>query len=136
MNATMTVVAIATGAIILSAAGSAASAQTANIAYVFHSTPTGSCPALDWHVVMTDDHTLSGMIAWDNMKSMARVEGPITAEKTFHLDAKEIGGAGKTAVIDGKLIPGWLLASIKGPGIDCKDIKIAVFRPSQGSGGD
>jgi hypothetical protein len=131
MDVTTTVVAFAAGAFILSAAGSVASAQTAGIAYIFHSAPTGSCPALDWHVVMSDDHTLLGMIAWDNMKAMARVEGPITAEKTFHLDAKEIGGAGKTAVVDGKLIPGWLLASIKGPGIDCKDIQIAVWRPSK-----
>jgi hypothetical protein len=136
MNAGKTVVAFAASAFIWVAAGGAASAQTAGIVYVFHSAPAGTCPALDWHIVMSDDNTLSGMIAWDNMKSMARVEGPITMEKAFHLDAKEIGGAGKTAVVDGKLIPGWLLASIKGPGIDCQNIKIAVFRPSQGQGGD
>ena len=131
MNAAPTITALAAGAFILTATGNAASAQTAGIVYIFHSAPTGSCPVLDWHVVVSNDHTLSGMIAWDNMKSMARVEGPITAEKTFHLDAKEIGGAGKTAVVDGKLIPGWLLASIKGPGFDCKDIQIAVWRPSK-----
>jgi hypothetical protein len=132
MNAARTVAGFAASAFILGAAGGAASAQTAGYVYVLHSVPTSSCPALDWHVVMSADNTLSDMIAWDNMKSIARVEGPITAEKTFHLDAKEIGGAGKTAVIDGKLIPGWLQASITGPGIDGKEIEIEVFRPARG----
>jgi hypothetical protein len=132
MNAGRTVAAFAAGAFILGVTGGVASAQTAGYVYVLHSVPTGSCPALDWHVVMSADNTLSGMIAWDNMKSIARVEGSITADKTFHMDAKEIGGAGKTAVVDGKLIPGWLVASVSGPGIDCKDIKIEVLRPARG----
>jgi hypothetical protein len=32
--------------------------------YVFHSTAQSSCPALDWHVVLTEDGTLDGVIAW------------------------------------------------------------------------
>ena len=118
---------LAASALIAGAVGSAAFAQSPGL-YVLHSAADGSCPALDWHVIVGADNAVSGMIAWNDMKSVARVDGTLTADKAFHLDAKEIGGAGKTAVIDGTLIPGWLQASIKGPGVDCANIKIALFR--------
>ena len=35
--------------------------------YMFHSRAQGSCPALDWHVVIGPNNTLNGMIAWDDM---------------------------------------------------------------------
>jgi hypothetical protein len=119
---------LAASALIAGAVGSAAFAQNPGQLYVLHSAPDGSCPALDWHVVVGADNTVSGIIAWNDMKSVAHVQGTLTAEKAFHLDATEIAGGGKTAVIDGTLIPGWLQASIKGPGVDCANIKIALFR--------
>ena len=39
--------------------------------YVFHSTAQSSCPALDWHVVLDENGTLDGVIAWNSMQSLA-----------------------------------------------------------------
>ena len=48
--------------------------------YVFHSTAQSSCPALDWHVVLTPDGALDGVIAWNNMQSLAHASGSINAQ--------------------------------------------------------
>src|ERR1700719_1752877 len=45
--------------------------------YVFHSTAQSSCPALDWHVVLTPDGTLDGVIAWNSMQSLAHASGSL-----------------------------------------------------------
>src|SRR5580704_14207372 len=69
--------------------------------YVFHSTAQASCPALDWHVVLTPDGALDGIIAWNNMQSLAHASGSLNApSRTFQMSAKEVGGRGRTANID------------------------------------
>lgn len=124
------IAALAAGALIAGATSYVASAQSPGAVYVFHSAPAGTCPSLDWHVVVGANNALSGMIAWDDMKSMARATGSIGSNKTFHMDAKEVGGT-KTATIDGQVgSDGWLTANIMGQGIDCKGIKVAIWRPT------
>jgi hypothetical protein len=37
----------------------------------------GGCPALDWHETVSPTHELSGVIGWNDMKSIARVSGQL-----------------------------------------------------------
>jgi hypothetical protein len=94
--------------------------------YTFHSKAQGSCPALDWHVVAESNGVLSGMIAWNNMQSMARAQGTLNASaRTFDMKAVEQGGQGRTAEITGTVRQdGWLVANINGPGVACKGVTV------------
>jgi hypothetical protein len=105
--------------------------------YAFHSKAAGQCPALDWHVTVGDNNTLSGMLAWNDMKAMAAVTGSVTPARTFTMTAKEVGGQGRTANIPGQVrADGWLVASIKGPKIECNGITVPWYNPAPaGSGG-
>jgi hypothetical protein len=106
-----------------------ASAQQAGRLYVFHSAAMGGCPALDWHVTTgADGSSLSGMISWDNMKSMAHATGTIGADKSIKMTATEVGGTARTATIDGKVrADGWLVVNVKAPNVTCTDIKIPYY---------
>lgn len=103
--------------------------------YSFHSGAQGGCPGLDWHVV-AQGKSLEGIIAWNNMKSMAHATGTVNATaKTFEMTAKEVGGEGRTATITGSIkSDGYLVANIKGPSVDCKNVTVQWFAPYQGAG--
>ena len=130
---------IAAGLAIAATCG-VASAQTlpAGRVYTFHSTPQGSCPALDWHVVVQSNGDLSGMIAWNNMQSMARATGTVNmANRTFSMNAVEVGGQGRTATVTGTVRQdGWLVANINGPNVACTGVNIpwSVAPPAGGNG--
>jgi len=117
-------------------AGTALAQAPAGRVYSFHSGPTGKCPGLDWHVVAAGNGTLSGMIAWNNMQSMARVTGSVNMQaKTFSMSAKEVGGQERTAIISGTVRPdGWLVADISGPNVTCSGITVQWFVPSATGG--
>jgi len=129
----------------LAAAGAMAMAVTCSVGlaqgypegrtYSFHSGPQGGCPGLDWHVV-AQGTSLDGMIAWNNMKSMAHATGTVNpTAKTFEMTAKEVGGQGRTATITGTVrSDGWLVANIKGPNVSCQNVTVQWFAPYQGSG--
>ena len=104
--------------------------------FAMRSPAQGACPTLDWHVVVGENGALSGMVSWNNMKTMAQLTGTTNAQHQFSMTAQEIGGDGKTATITGQRRPrdGWLLADVNGPGIACKQIEVAVFRPGGGNG--
>jgi len=125
------------GALAMAATCSVGLAQTPpeGRVYSFHSGPQGGCPGLDWHVV-ANGNSLEGMIGWDNMKSMAHATGTVNpAAKTFEMSAKEVGGQGRTATITGSVrSDGWLVANIKGPNVDCKNVAVRWFAPYQGAG--
>jgi hypothetical protein len=133
-----TATAISAVACIFMAWTSAASAQNvpAGSYYSFHSAPQGSCPALDWHVAVGQNGALSGMIAWDNMKSMAHAEGTVNQQaRTFQMTAKEVGGQGRTANISGTVRnDGYLVATIEGPNVKCQGVTVPWFKPSSGNG--
>jgi hypothetical protein len=105
--------------------------------YAFHSTAQGSCPALDWHVVVGPQNTLSGMLSWDNMKSVAHATGTLNpTARTFVMHAQEVGGQGRSATIDGTVNQnGWLTANIKGPNVACTGVSVAWFTPPPAGGG-
>lgn len=129
---------LAAGALALAATFGVASAQGVpeGRVYVFHSTAQGSCPALDWDIVVRANNTLSGTIAWDNMKSIAYATGGIDiAKRTFKLSAQEIRGSGRTATVDGQLRQdGWLIANIHAPHVTCLNIAIPWYTPPAGAG--
>lgn len=104
--------------------------------YSFHSGPRGGCPGLDWHVV-AQGNSLDGMIAWNDMKSMAHATGTMNpTARTFEMTAKEVGGQGRTATINGSVrSDGWLLANIKGPNVNCQNVAVQWFVPSPSGGG-
>jgi hypothetical protein len=141
MTRSKTIGTIAVGALTLGSMYNAAPAQQVTLpegrVYVFHSKPTGACPALDWHVVVGANNALSGMIAWDDMKAMASVSGSLTPDRTFSMTAKEVGGQGRTAMVSGTLrTDGYLIATVKGPKIECDNITVPWFvaRPPGGNG--
>ncbi len=79
--------------------------------YVLHSNAAGECPSLDWHLVVGENNTLNGTVGANNMKTMFRVMGRYSADKTtFRLYGNEIGGT-RTAVVDGKIMPDNKLAA-------------------------
>jgi hypothetical protein len=94
--------------------------------YTFHSKAQGSCPALDWHVVAESNGDLSGMIAWNNMQQMARATGTVNmANRTFSMNAVEVGGQGRTATVTGTVRQdGWLVANINGPNVACTGVTV------------
>jgi hypothetical protein len=128
---------IAAGALAIATTGGVAAAQTVpeGRVYAFHSKAAGGCPVLDWHVVVGANNALTGMISWDEMKSMAKVSGAIGADRTFKMSATEVGGAGRTAAVDGQVrADGWLVANIKGPNVDCKGIAVPFYVQPQSAG--
>jgi hypothetical protein len=99
--------------------------------YVFHSEAVGACPSLDWHVITGIKGNLSGIIAWDNMRSIARVRGHIDLDRSFKMTAIEMGGAQRRAVIAGHVLPdGKMVADLKAPKIECHGIVATVWQPS------
>ena len=117
--------------------GSAVAQAPEERVFSFHSNATSSCPGLDWHLVVAPNYTVSGMVGWQNMQMIARVTGTMNPQnKTFQLSAKEQGG-NRTATITGNVIePGHINASIKGPGVNCQNLDIWAWTPSQkGPGG-
>jgi hypothetical protein len=103
--------------------------------YSFHAPARGSCPAMDWHIVTEGNGTLNGMISWNNMQDMAKAEGTYSAKTgKFQMTAKEVGGQGRTANIQGTADSntGWLTADIDGPGVKCQAVKVPWFVPYRG----
>jgi len=124
---------IAAGALAITAVCGVASAQQGTPpdgrVYTFHSRAQGGCPALDWHVVAGANNTLSGMIAWDDMKAMAHATGTLNmAAKTFQMTAHEVGGQNRSATVDGSFRQdGYLVANIKGQNVNCTGVVVPWF---------
>jgi hypothetical protein len=107
-------------------AGSAVAQQPKGRLYAFHSTPTGACPAMDWHVVLQPDNTLVGFIAWDDMKHLAKVSGTLETGRVFHMAAVEQGGAGRKGTVKGQVEDTFIVASLDGTKTGCDNQQISV----------
>ena len=117
--------------------GSAAWAQNyqPGRVYAFHSQAQGNCPAMDWHIVTEGNGTLNGMISWNGMQDMAKATGTYNAQTgTFQMTAKEVGGQGRMATINGTADnnTGWLTANIQGANVKCQGVKVPWFVPYRG----
>ena len=99
--------------------------------YTFHSGAQGSCPALDWHVVIGPNNTLNGMIAWDDMKAIAHATGSLNpAARTFSMQVQELGGQGRSATVEGTVRQdGWMVANVNGQNVACTGIAVPWFSP-------
>ena len=105
--------------------------------YVYHTGPSGGCPGLDWHIVTEPNGSLMGFVAWDQMKHMARLNGMIDKDRTFKMDAKEVGGSGRTATVSGRAAGTNIAAMINGSGTACdgKELNIPRFAGGLEGGG-
>jgi hypothetical protein len=87
--------------------------------YSYHTRPSGGCPGLDWHIVTEANGSLMGFVAWDQMKHMARLAGTMNKDRTFKMDAQEVGGTGRKATVSGTAAGDYITASIDGSGTAC-----------------
>jgi|GEM_PF-3239752 len=121
-----------TVAVVLSAAAllSPASAQQKKPQfYAFHSYPVvGGCPGLDWHITLEPNDTLQGFVAWDRGQHMARLDGKLNKDRTFLMNAQEVGGKERKAVVKGTAGGQYINAQINGSGTACDDVNLAIPR--------
>jgi hypothetical protein len=104
--------------------------------YAFHSGPVkGGCPGLDWHVTLGPDDSLDGFVAWDAGQHMAKLKGSIQKDRTFQMDAQEVGGAGKKATIKGSAAGSFINIVVSGTGTPCDGNNLAIPRVVGGLGG-
>jgi hypothetical protein len=104
--------------------------------YAFHSGPVvGGCPGLDWHITLGPDNSLTGFVAWDQGKHMARLTGSINKDRSFTLDAQEVGGTGRKAIVKGSAGGNYINAVINGSGTPCDGDNLAIPRVAGGLAG-
>jgi hypothetical protein len=105
--------------------------------FAFHSGATGACPAMDWHIVLEADNSLSGIIGWDGMKHLAKVSGKLETGRMFKLAAVEQGGAGRTGTVKGQVEDTFIVASFDGTatGCDNQQIWVPYFASGMAGGG-
>ena len=73
---------------------------------------------------------LDGIIAWDNMRSIALVRGHIALDQAFNVTAIEMGGAQHRTVVSGRLLSdGKMVADLNAPKIGCYRIIATVSQP-------
>ena len=141
-------------AVALSLSSTVALAQRAapgDRVYELHSEAQGTCPALDWHIVVSPDGVLSGTFAYPDRKMIAEVAGSILPHvqversgpslggdpntQQFRMIATELGRHKKRmAEITGIIQrDGWMVAAVKGEGVSCKGIKVPLFAPPPGA---
>ncbi len=103
--------------------------------YVLHSKAIGTCPSLDWHIAAQPDGTLSGLIAWDNMNSIAKATGRVDRQnRTFSMTAIVVGAEERKAAIDGQVRKdGWLIANVRGDRINRSTIAVPIYAGPPGS---
>jgi len=92
----------------------------------FHSEGSGECPNLDWHLVVGANKQLTGLIAWDDMKNVARVSGSFVEDGKFHLALQPMDGSASKGSVDGQLpeYTGWLTASVAGAGCAHQQVQV------------
>jgi hypothetical protein len=104
--------------------------------YAFHSPPVvGGCPGLDWHITLEPDDSLEGFVAWDHGQHIARLEGKVNKNRTFELNAQEVGGQGRKATVSGTAGGGYINAMINGSGSPCDGVNLPIPTVAGGTGG-
>lgn len=82
---------------------------------------------MDWHIVAEPDGSLTGFVAWDRMRHMARVEGKMNPDRTFKMDAMD-PTTGKRATVSGTDTGDYIMASVSGSGTACDDKMLQIPR--------
>jgi hypothetical protein len=131
-GAKIAVIAVSTAALLSPALAQSGQAGL----YAFHSSAVvGGCPGLDWHLTLGANDSLTGFVAWDQGKHMARLEGQIKKDRTFAMDAQEVGGQGRKATVKGTASGSYINAQIAGSGTPCDGVNLAIPRTAGGMGG-
>ena len=102
--------------------------------YNLHTNPVGTCPGIDWHVVVDADKNIAGYLSWDRMKHSAKLSGTLNADDTFHVVATEVDG-NRRADISGKATSGGASFTINGTGTGCDKQTFQVAPPVNYAGG-
>jgi len=104
--------------------------------YAFHTGRTASgCPGLDWHITLQPDNSLVGFVSWGQGQHIARLSGTLDKNREFQMDAKEVGGEGRTAVVKGQAAGQYVAVVITGSGTACDNINLNVPRVAGGLAG-
>jgi hypothetical protein len=107
--------------------------------YALHSSPEGTCPGMDWHITLTGNN-LEGFVAVNHTKRMWRLDGTVTPasadkERSFEMNAEEVGGADRKAIVKGTSGGEYVNATITGSGTPCDGKILAIPRALNGTGG-
>src|SRR5215469_8477043 len=57
--------------------------------YLLHSDAVGTCPSFLWHIIVGQDGVISGLLAWDNRKTVASVAGAIVPNISIERNAAQ-----------------------------------------------
>jgi hypothetical protein len=126
--------AVLAGALLSCVGGSIASAQGGaswgqpGTSYDMHSNAAGGCPALDWHLVVMSNGTISGIVGVNDMQTMFRLTGSYSGAN-FHLDGHEVGGT-RSGAVNGQLQEGQIAMTLGGlpVGAACEGKTVYVKR--------
>jgi hypothetical protein len=125
-------------AVVLSAAASLSPALAQSGAaglYSYHTSPVvGGCPGLDWHITVGTDDSLTGFVAWDQGKHIAKVAGSIQKNRAFEMNAEEVGTARKAKVV-GTAGGNTINIQISGSGTPCDGVNLTIPRVVGGMSG-
>jgi hypothetical protein len=112
-----------------------AQSKTAQL-YSYHTGPAvGGCPGLDWHITLQPDNKLVGFVAWDRGLHIARLDGSISADRSFEMAANEVGGAARKATIKGTASGDYINVAIYGSGTACDGKNLPIPRATGGTDG-
>jgi hypothetical protein len=128
----------AVAAVVLSTAASLSPALAQSGAaglYSYHTNPVvGGCPGLDWHITVAPDDSLTGFVAWDQGKHIAKLAGSINKQRTFEMNAEEVG-TGKKAKVVGTAGGTTINVQISGSGSACDGVNLTIPRVVGGMAG-
>jgi len=134
MKRTTLITYVALGGLAVTLPGIAAGEVPSKGLYSFHTGAMGSCPGLDWHVAVEPSGVVTGMVGWDQMTHVAKLEGNIQADGKFSLNAKEVNGP-RTATVTGSATGNYATLTISGTGGPCDGKTVQVPRSMSGLGG-
>jgi hypothetical protein len=123
---------IAAAVIGLSGTAAFAQQQQAGL-YAYHTRAVGGCPAFDWHITAEGNGDLSGFVAWGD--HTAKLAGKIQPNRQFEMNAKEVGGQGRNAVVKGTAAGTYITAEITGSGTPCDNQPLQIPRVAGGLAG-
>jgi hypothetical protein len=122
---------------LLAGLSSYAAAQSARPGlYAFHTGPVvGGCPGLDWHITLDSHDALSGFVSWDRGQHIAKLDGSLQKDGSFKMAAQEVGGAGRSAEVQGKAAGTNIAVVISGSGTACDGQNLNIPRAADGMAG-
>jgi hypothetical protein len=95
--------------------------------YATSSPAKGSCPNMDWHIVVHSDKTVNGLVSWDASQHIVHLTGTMDDHGAIKLKAAGTG-PNKADTVTGTLDGNVLTARISGTGTPCDNETMSVPR--------